>query len=43
MRQLKNAKNGEKVEWDEVGINPNSVLARANRKMEQNRESDKEK
>jgi hypothetical protein len=29
------------VEWDEVGINPHGVLARANRKMEQNRESDK--
>lgn len=28
-KQLKNAKNGEKVDWDEVGFNPNKLLAKA--------------
>jgi hypothetical protein len=27
-RQLKNARAGEKVNWDEVGFNPKAVLAR---------------
>ncbi|MFN8348011.1 MAG: hypothetical protein U0X91_23610 [Spirosomataceae bacterium] len=31
-RQLKNAKNGEKVDWEEVGFNPNKLLAKATRK-----------
>lgn len=28
-QQLKNAKNGERVDWDEVGFNPNKMLAKA--------------
>ncbi|MBB3841278.1 hypothetical protein FHS57_005300 [Runella defluvii] len=28
-QQLKNAKNGEKVDWDEVGFHPNKVVAKA--------------
>ncbi len=28
-KQLKNAKNGERVDWDEVGFNPNKMLAKA--------------
>ena len=28
-RQLKNAKNGERVDWEEVGFNPNKMLAKA--------------
>jgi hypothetical protein len=28
-KQLKNAKNGERVDWDEVGFNPNKLLAKA--------------
>lgn len=28
-KQLKNAKSGEKVDWDEVGFNPNKLLAKA--------------
>ncbi len=28
-KQLKNAKNGEKVDWDEVGFNPNKLVAKA--------------
>lgn len=28
-QQLKNAKNGEKVDWDEVGFNPNKLVAKA--------------
>jgi hypothetical protein len=31
-RQLKNAKNGERVDWEEVGFNPNKLLAKATRK-----------
>lgn len=33
-QQLKNAKNGEKVDWEEVGFNPNKVLAKATGKNE---------
>ena len=33
-KQLKNLKNGEKIEWDEVGVNPNKILARANKTIE---------
>lgn len=28
-QQLKNAKNGEKVDWDEVGFHPNKLVAKA--------------
>ena len=33
-KQLKNLKNGEGVEWEEVGVNPNKILARANKTIE---------
>lgn len=33
-KQLKNAKDGEKVDWKEVGFNPNRLLARADEKWE---------
>ncbi|MCY7349541.1 MAG: hypothetical protein LH606_02575 [Cytophagaceae bacterium] len=36
--QLKNAKNGEQVDWKEVGFNPNAILARAEEKIERNTE-----
>lgn len=32
--QLVNAKNGERVDWNEVGFNPNRLLARAEEKVE---------
>ena len=34
-RQLKNARAGERVDWDEVGFNPRSVLARVDSKSRQ--------
>lgn len=33
-QQLKNAKSGEKVDWDEVGFNPNKLIAKATGKTE---------
>lgn len=36
--QLKNAKNGEHVDWREVGFNPNTVLARAEERLERSTE-----
>lgn len=35
-KQLKNAKNGERVDWDEVGFNPNKMLAKATGKERTN-------
>lgn len=35
-QQLKNAKSGEKVDWDEVGFNPNKLIAKATGKKETN-------
>ncbi len=34
-KQIKNFKQGERVEWDEVGLNPNRLLARVNKNSEQ--------
>ncbi len=34
LRQLGNAKNGDRVDWNEVGFNPNTLLARAEEKLE---------
>jgi len=33
MRQLKNAKQGEEVEWDKLGFNPKRILARADERL----------
>ncbi len=33
MQQLKNAKQGEAVDWQEVGFNPKKILARADEKL----------
>jgi hypothetical protein len=33
-QQLKRAKNGENVNWSEVGIKPQKMLARADAKIE---------
>lgn len=33
MQQLKNAKQGETVDWQEVGFNPKKILARADEKI----------
>lgn len=33
MRQLKNAKQGDEVEWDELGFNPKRILARADERL----------
>jgi hypothetical protein len=38
LRQLKNAKEGERVDWNEVGFNPNALLARAEAKLERGTE-----
>jgi hypothetical protein len=35
-QQLKKAKDGEKVDWDEVGFNPNKLIAKATGKTKQN-------
>lgn len=34
LRQLDNAKHGDRVDWNEVGINPPGLLARAEEKIE---------
>lgn len=31
-KQLKNVKSGEKIDWDEIGFNPNKLLAKATSK-----------
>lgn len=33
LRQLKNAKQGEAIEWDEVGFNPKKLMARADERL----------
>ncbi len=33
LRQLKNAKQGDEVEWDELGFNPKKILARADERL----------
>lgn len=33
LRQLKNAKQGEAIEWDEVGFNPKKLVARADERL----------
>ncbi|MPR33793.1 hypothetical protein [Salmonirosea aquatica] len=33
LRQLKNAKEGEAIEWDEVGFNPKKLVARADERL----------
>ena len=33
MRQLKNAKQGDEVEWDKLGFNPKRILARADERL----------
>ncbi|WP_373512380.1 hypothetical protein [Persicitalea sp.] len=33
LRQLKNAKQGDEVEWDELGFNPKRILARADERL----------
>ncbi len=33
MRQLKNVKQGDEVEWDELGFNPKRILARADERL----------
>lgn len=37
--QLKRAKNGEGVDWNELGVKPQKVLARADAKLENTRET----
>lgn len=34
LRQLSNAKHGDRVDWNEVGINPPALLARAEEKLD---------
>jgi len=34
LRQLNNAKHGDRVDWNEVGINPPALLARAEEKLD---------
>lgn len=43
LRQLKNAKQGDEVEWDELGFNPKRILARADERLrsEEDKISDK--
>ena len=38
LRQLNNAKQGERVDWNEVGINPPSLMARAEEKIDRSTE-----
>jgi hypothetical protein len=38
-QQLKRAKNGEGVDWNELGVKPQKVLARADAKLENTKES----
>ncbi len=33
LRQLKNAKQGEDIEWDEIGFNPKKMVARADERL----------
>jgi len=33
-RQVQNAKEGQRVDWDEVGVNPNKLLAKVTRRNE---------
>lgn len=41
MRQLKNVKQGERVDWDEVGVHPDKLLAKVTRKTEENTSENK--
>lgn len=41
-KQLKNAKNGDKVDWQEVGFKPAKILARAENKLKAGEEELKE-
>lgn len=34
LRQAQNAKEGQRVDWDEVGVNPNKLLAKVTRRNE---------
>ena len=38
LRQLKNAKQGEAIEWDEVGFNPKKLMARADERLKSEEE-----
>ncbi|HEV7346742.1 hypothetical protein [Telluribacter sp.] len=38
LRQLKNAKEGEAVNWNEVGINPRKIMARADERIKNEEE-----
>lgn len=38
LRQLKNAKQGETIEWDEVGFNPKELMARADERLKNEEE-----
>ena len=38
LRQLKNAKQGEAIEWDEVGFNPKKLMARADEHLKNEEE-----
>lgn len=38
LRQLKNAKEGEAVDWDEVGFNPKKLVARADERLKNEEE-----
>lgn len=42
-RQLKNARAGEKVDWDEVGFNPKSLVARVDDRLRNKDERSNEK
>lgn len=42
-RQLKNARAGEKVDWDEVGFNPKSLVARVDDRLRNKDERSSEK
>ena len=37
-KQLKNAKNGDRVDWREVGFKPAKILARAENKLKNTKE-----
>lgn len=38
LRQLKNAKQGEAIEWDEIGFNPKKLMARADERLKNEEE-----
>lgn len=38
LRQLKNAKQGEAIEWDEIGFNPRKLMARADERLKSEEE-----